>query len=121
MVVEDAYVSGKRYGDTLSYNKKLAKQGWALTLNTPKTLKYGTVQTYTAINSKNGKVFSKAKAVLYIYRPLDEKHDFSVPMVFQNGAYQAQITLPLKGRWDVLVEVKKGSFVQRTSAKLFAQ
>jgi nitrogen fixation protein FixH len=121
MVVADAYVSGQRYGDTQKYNQSLVKQGWKLTLNTPALVKHSTAQTYTAISSKHGKVFSKAKAALYLYRPLEEKQDFSVPMVFKNGAYQAQITLPLKGRWDALVEIKKGSFLQRTSANLFAQ
>ena len=74
-----------------------------------------------APQAENFKVFSKAKAMLYLYRPLEEKRDFSVPMVFKNGAYQVQVILPLKGRWDALVEIKKGSFLQRTAVKIFAQ
>jgi hypothetical protein len=41
-------------------------------------------------------------------------------MTFDNDSYQAQVNLPLKGRWDVVVEVTKGAFLQRASVKLFA-
>jgi hypothetical protein len=31
------------------------------------------------------------------------------------------VNLPLKGRWDLLVEISKDSFVQQKSARMFAQ
>jgi nitrogen fixation protein FixH len=61
-----------------------------------------------------------AKVMLYFYRPLEQKQDFYLPMTFDNDSYQAQVNLPLKGRWDVVVEVTKGAFLQRASVKLFA-
>ena len=122
LVVEDAYSSGEAYGETLNARNQLLAQGWTLNLNTPKVVKHGIEQTYTAVSAKNGKVFSAAKAVAYFYRPLEMKHDFSKAMyVNKEGAYQVEVILPLKGRWDVLIEITKGSFLQRTSAKMFTQ
>ena len=122
LVVEDAYLSGEAYGETLNARNQLLAQGWTLNLNTPKVVKHSTEQTYTAVSAKNGKVFSAAKAVAYFYRPLEMKHDFSKLMyVNKEGAYQVEVILPLKGRWDVVIEITKASFLQQTSAKMFAQ
>jgi nitrogen fixation protein FixH len=122
LVVEDAYLSGEAYAETLNARNQLLAQGWTLNLNTPKVVKHGIEQTYTAVSAKNGKVFSAAKAVAYFYRPLEMKHDFSKSMyVNKEGVYQVEVILPLKGRWDVLIEITKGSFLQRTSAKMFTQ
>jgi hypothetical protein len=50
------------------------------------------------------------------------KHDFSMPMSkTDDGAYQLEVILPLKGRWDLLVEISKGDFLQQNSARMFAQ
>ena len=62
LVVEDAYVSGERYGETLDARQQLAKQGWTLDLNTPKVVTHGVKQTYTAHSAKNGKTLSKNSA-----------------------------------------------------------
>ena len=122
LVVEDAYLSGEVYGETLNARNQLLAQGWTLNLNTPEIVKHSIEQTYTAVSVKNGKVFSTAKAVAYFYRPLEMKRDFSKPMyVNKEGVYQVEVVLPLKGRWDVVIEITKASFLQQTSAKMFAQ
>jgi hypothetical protein len=41
--------------------------------------------------------------------------------VNKEGVYQVEVVLPLKGRWDVVIEITKASFLQQTSAKMFAQ
>jgi nitrogen fixation protein FixH len=124
LVVEDAYQSGKRYGKTLEQKQNNIKQGWTLTLVLPKPIQHGIVQTYQAISKQNQKFVlgdKVAKATAYFYRPLEQKYDFSMPMALVNQVYQVQVNLPLKGRWDVLVEIKKDDFLQRKAAELFAQ
>ncbi|HIF47759.1 FixH family protein [Candidatus Thioglobus sp.] len=122
LVVADAYETGERYGETLDARKKLVAQGWTLELTIPNVVIHNTPQTYTAINAKNNKVLSNAKATAYFYRPLEMKHDFSLPMqVNDQGAYQVSVNLPLKGRWDLVVEITKGDFLQQASARMFAQ
>jgi hypothetical protein len=106
----------------LDARKKLVAQGWTLELTIPDVVTHNTPQIYTAINAKNNKVLSTAKATAYFYRPLEMKHDFSLPMqVNDQGAYQVSVNLPLKGRWDLVVEITKGDFLQQASARMFAQ
>ena len=122
MVVEDAYETGERYGQTLEKRQKLQQQGWKLELKLPEVVTHGVEQTYQAISTKQEKRLNKADATAYFYRPLEMKHDFSLPMTkTADGTYRVEVTLPLKGRWDLLVEVSKGSFLQQNSARMFAQ
>lgn len=121
-IVADAYETGERYGQTLENRQKLQQQGWKLDLSLPEVVTHGIKQTYVAISTKQDKRLNKADATAYFYRPLEMKHDFSVPMVkVPDGTYQVDVILPLKGRWDLLVEVAKGSFLQQSSARMFAQ
>ena len=122
LVTQDAYLSGESYGETLDYKRQLKQQGWTLNLIIPTLVTHDVVQTYIAQSAKNGTLLNTAKAVAYFYRPLEKRHDFSkIMQVNDSGAYQTQVKLPLKGRWDVVVEITKGDFLQRTSAKMFAQ
>ncbi|CAC9589168.1 hypothetical protein BHECKSOX_1352 [Bathymodiolus heckerae thiotrophic gill symbiont] len=122
MVVADAYETGERYGKTLESRDKLQQQGWKLELKLPEVIIHKVKQTYQAISAKQGKRLNKANAIAYFYRPLEMKHDFSVPMTkLDDGGYQVEVELPLKGRWDLLIEVSKGSFMQQSSARMFAQ
>ncbi|QKQ24667.1 FixH family protein [Candidatus Ruthia endofausta] len=123
LVVEDAYLSGKRYAEILNHKNQLAQFGWTLNLVTPKVVVHNIKQTYTANSAQRGKTLTDALVIVYFYRPLEKAYDFSINMAFHQeiNQYQAQVILPLKGRWDVVVEVVKGGVVQRTSRKLFAQ
>jgi nitrogen fixation protein FixH len=122
LVVADAYETGERYGQTLKNRETLQQQGWKLELKLPKVITHGIKQTYTAISTKQEKRLNKANATAYFYRPLEMKHDFSYPMTkTNNGTYEVVVNLPLKGRWDLLVEISKDSFLQQKSARMFAQ
>lgn len=122
LVVDDAYASGESYGDTLANKKQLAAQGYQLGLKTPAVATHNVVQAYQARATQRGQGIEGANATLYLYRPLEQVHDYLVPMIAQgDGVYAAEVTLPLKGRWDVVVEVTKGDYLQRASKKLFAQ
>jgi len=120
LVVEDAYLSGEAYGQTLGAKKRLAEQGWTLDLSTPMPVTHQVSQSYQAKSGQHGKALKEAVVTAYFYRPLEPKHDFSKLMYFKDNTYNVEISLPLKGRWDVVIEVTKGDFLQRTSAKLFA-
>jgi len=122
MVVADAYETGQRYGKTLENRNKLVEQGWKLELALPEKITHGVKQVYRAVSTKQDKRLNKADATAYFYRPLEMKHDFSMPMSnTDDGAYQLEVILPLKGRWDLLVEISKGDFLQQNSARMFAQ
>ena len=45
----------------------------------------------------------------YAYRPSDSARDFSVAMQRVGpGEYEAEVSFPLKGVWDILVSVRRG-------------
>lgn len=122
LVVADAYMSGESYAQTLENKRQLSAQGWTLDLLVPVPAVHNQQQTYQAISAKNSRRYTKAKATAYFYRPLEKQHDFSIPMVANTqNAYQVDVALPLKGRWDLVVEITKGDFLQRAAARLFAQ
>lgn len=121
LVVENAYESGENYATTLSQKQQLANKGWKLDIILPENIKHNIEQTYQAIASNNYQLSTKnAKAVIYFYRPLEKSYDFSMPMPLENNIYQVEVTLPLKGRWDIIVEIQKDDFVQRSAKKIFA-
>ena len=110
MVVEDAYISGERYGEVLATKRKLDAQGWALNFVTPSQVLYQTNQTYRVEISQHSNVLKDAEVVINFERSVGPKNAFSVPMAFDGSSYVAQVNLPLKGRWNAMVQVNKGSF-----------
>ncbi len=50
-----------------------------------------------------------AEATLFLYRPSDASKDFSFPMkATQEGGYTAVVRFPVKGYWDLIVEINAG-------------
>ncbi len=110
MVVEDAYLSGERYGGVLAAKKKLDAQGWMLDFLVPELVLYQTQQIYKVKISQHAQILADAKVVIDFERSVGPKNKFSVPMVFDGSLYKAQVGLPLKGRWNAIVQITKGSF-----------
>ncbi len=120
MVVEDAYESGERYGAVLATKKKLDEQGWVLDFEIPELVLYQTPQTYSVTIAQHNQALTDAKVVAYFERSVGAKNEFSIPMKFDDSVYTAQVSLPLKGRWNVVVQVSKGSFSHGASKELCA-
>ena len=110
MVVEDAYLSGERYGEVLAAKRKLDEQGWVLDFLVPELTLYQTHQTYKVNISQHDQALKNAKVVIDFERSVGPKHRFSTPMKFDGSLYIAQISLPLKGRWNAVVKITKDSF-----------
>ena len=63
---------------------------------------------FTAVD-KQGLPYSKAEVSVMAYRPSDAAADFTVQMQDKvDGRYQADMSFPLKGTWDLIVKVKRG-------------
>jgi nitrogen fixation protein FixH len=121
LVVESAYEGAERYAKVLARKQQLSDQGWDLSIIQPKNIITKQLQKYIAVSSQHGVKLTDAQATAYFYRPLEQKFDFSMAMhINESGAYQVDVALPLKGRWELLVEITKDDFLQRTSIQLFA-
>jgi len=91
--------------------KKMARDpGWKMKLEEPKMVDIGKPARYRfRVTDKTGIPVVPDSVTFYVYRPSDAKMDFSVVMQQVGaGEYEADITFPLLGLWDILVSVNNG-------------
>lgn len=110
-------VDNKYYDHGRNYEQNILKQnaarnslGLEAKFETPEhiTIKQPGVFRFSAID-KHGLPFAKAEVSVTAYRPSDAAADFVVQMHnIADGLYQADISFPLKGTWDLIVKVKRG-------------
>lgn len=110
LVIDDFYERGKNHAAILAHRQEMEKLGWQLNIDMP-LLSEGKAEKLTLdIKDSNGQLFDVDSAVLYFYRPSDRNLDGSIS--FQSagamGQYIADFSLPLKGKWDFILEVVKG-------------
>lgn len=84
--------------------------GWDIRLQSPEQVVIGKSGNYSVnIVDKVGMPVQEAQVILEAYRPSDAAADIKIPMeAISKGVYQAQLTLPLKGIWDLKVNVMQG-------------
>ncbi len=127
LVSADPYEKGENYSSVLQNRVNLSQAGYVLEVITPKESKHQKSQTYQVSITQNGVAVSNASVVGHLYRSADKSADFQVKFqALGEDLYQANITLPLKGRWDLIVEASKqvnqpkSHYLQRKAKKLFA-
>lgn len=121
LVVENYYERGEDYEENLL--KKLANDpGWQMTIDPPQAVEVGAPSRFGfTILTKEGQPASPDSVVFYAYRPSGKIHDFSVPMQQEAaGRYQADVSFPLKGIWDIVVAAKVGEEEYHASYRLSA-
>jgi nitrogen fixation protein FixH len=104
LVVEDFYDRGQDYEENINTKLENNKR-WlpeftlaeSIELNQQTSIKF-------KISDKSGNAVVAEKLTLFVYRPSNSKKDFSIPMQISSDkqTYQAQISFPLKGKWDLL-------------------
>ncbi|MBO1924690.1 MULTISPECIES: FixH family protein [Thiomicrorhabdus] len=110
LVVDDFYEQGKNMDKILAEQKRMEKLGWQLNIDLP-ILSEAKSQTVTLnVLDNENKPMDVDSAILYYYRPSDRNLDGEAPLsaTTETGVYQVEFSLPLKGKWDVIMEVKKG-------------
>lgn len=121
MVSEDPFEQGENYSSVLANKQKQIEAGYRLSIQTPKTITHNLAQNYLVKITKKDIAVSRVKVVAYLYRSANKAADFQVTLTeVDSGIYQAKFALPLKGRWDLIIEATKNQYLQRKSNKLFA-
>lgn len=114
LVIDDFYEQGKNMDELLAKNKKMEEMGWQLKTELP-ILQEGKADTVTLqVLDKQGNAMAVDSAILYFYRPSDRKLDGKLQLTAvegQLGAFSAPISFPLKGKWDLIMEVTQGELV----------
>ena len=106
LVVDDYYERGQDYEKNML--KRIAKDpGWDMKITMPELIEVAKpVLVNCTVLDAAAKPVNRDSVTFYVYRPSDSKKDFFVPMQrIDDGLYEARVTFPLPGIWDVLVTV----------------
>jgi len=107
LTIPDYYEKGKDMGRILAQRKRMEELGWQLNVDMPKLEQLKESPFVVEVTDKDGKRFDVKTAVLYYYRPSDLKYDGQVELVSagETGLYRGDIRLPLKGKYDMVIEI----------------
>ena len=109
LVVDDYYERGQDYEENI-LKRRARDPGWKMKILVPKYVDIAKPTLFGfSVMDKEGNPVTPDAVTFYVYRPSDKNLDFSVPMEqIESGRYQAEISFPLLGVWDILVSVKNG-------------
>ena len=106
LVVDDYYERGQDYEKNML--KRIANDpGWDMQVTIPGSIVVAKqVLVNFTVRDAESKPVNRNSVTFYVYRPSNAKHDFSVPMQrIDDGLYEAKVSFPLPGSWDVLVSI----------------
>ncbi len=119
IVAEDYYERGQTYDKERNERSK-THPGW-----TSQYKSYGEIyvneetQIAFKLADKDGLAIKDTTVTLFIYRPSDKKLDFNVTLNTLDGLhYSNSVSFPLKGVWDLVVEIKKQDEVRNFAQRL---
>lgn len=121
LVVEDFYERGQDYEENM-LKRKAADPGWVMKLDRPKFVDVGQPASFTLdVKDRAGAPVDVDGVTVYAYRPSGKEHDFSVPAdKVSPGRFQAELTFPLLGVWDILASARLGEAEYHVADRLSA-
>jgi len=73
-----------------------------------KKLKSGEETLIIVVEDREGNPVPNGKVEILVTRPNTSQYDQKVEAVYRDGWYEARVTLPLEGRWDIIAKVTVG-------------
>lgn len=110
LTIPDYYERGKNMSAVLAKRKHMEELGWQFQIDLPiLTASQAETVTVTVLDKEN-RAFNVDTAILYYYRPSDKNYDGQVELssTGTTGVYTGQIELPLKGKYELVMEITKG-------------
>lgn len=107
VVMQDSYQKGVDYNDVISQKKKQINLAWKVVTNY-KRLDEKNGELRVKLSDKNSILIKDANIRANFRRPTQDGFDFNVPLVFMDGVYQAKVSFPLKGQWDIELVITRG-------------
>ncbi|MGE0082140.1 MAG: FixH family protein [Thiohalomonadaceae bacterium] len=122
LVSKDYYEKGRSYERTVQ--QRIATRtalGWELALETPERIVMQRPAAFRLhVADKVGLPLAKADVTVHAYRPSDANADFATPLAEASaGQYVGDLQFPLKGKWDLIVEVKQGEHSYQIARNVF--
>lgn len=122
LVDKDYYEKGQDYEANMAkYRSARAALGWSYQTDFPSSPIINTKQLYRiTIVDKVGQPLTDAQLAVSAYRPSDANADFNSTLSeVTAGIYEGYITYPLKGIWEITVNIHHGEdkydFTRRAS------
>lgn len=91
---------------------------WHMVLSLP-TLYHQTPHELSVSITGDERVDEAMSVTLFAYRPSDQQADFQQVLTANQGQFQAHITLPLIGQWDLEIEAVQGQQRQRLTRRVY--
>jgi len=109
LVDKNYYETGQSY-EKERLSRMARDPGWKMRIEAPKFVDIAVPTVFGfEVKDKQGTPVTPDSVTFYVYRPSDEKADFSMPMEkIGAGRYRTEASFPLLGVWDILVSVKNG-------------
>ncbi|MDR9498924.1 MAG: FixH family protein [Hydrogenovibrio sp.] len=110
LTVPDFYEKGKNMGEIIAKRNEMEKMGWQMKVDMPELTADQPETVTVTVLDKAEQAFDVDSAVLYYYRPSNKEYDGQLTLspTGQTGQYKGELTLPLKGKYDFVMEVVKG-------------
>ncbi len=119
LVVDDYYERGQHYEKNML--TKMAKApDWTSDIHLPiPVVENKAARLRFSIRAGQGELIVPDQVVLFGYRPSDAKADFSIEMtMLRQGVYEAVVAFPLRGVWDLIVNVTQGDLEHNSSQRV---
>ncbi|WP_294949660.1 FixH family protein [Sulfurivirga sp.] len=109
--------------EILRREKDLQSKGWALDLKIPLLTQNEPAPVQARIYIKDGGATVVGdSATLFYYRPADKRQDGQIVLKRQpDGTFAGILKLPLKGKWDVVLEITKDGETYQLGRSLWVE
>lgn len=123
LTIPDYYEKGKDMGKIIAQREHMKQLGWQMNIDLPILTQGKDQQVIVTVLDKSGRKMNVDTAVLYYYRPSDKNFDGKLPLktTGSTGVYQGVINLPLKGKYDIVMEVTKNKEVFNLGRSIMVQ
>ncbi|MDX1795807.1 MAG: FixH family protein [Hydrogenovibrio sp.] len=123
LTIPDFYEKGKNMGKIIAQREHMKQLGWQMNINLPILTQGKDQKVVVSVLDKSGQRMNVDTAILYYYRPSNQKYDGQLTLnkTSNEGEYQGTINLPLKGKYDLVMEVTKGKEVFNLGRSIMVQ
>ncbi len=104
LVEENYYTRGLNYQEEINNENTQKKLDWKVVFDNKSNL------YKVSVIDKKAKPIKDAKVNLVFFRPTQSGFDKTLKLnEISLGTYQSEIQLPLKGIWDIIINIEKGT------------
>ena len=120
LVSKNYYEQGRDYERTVqSRSAARAALGWDVALEVSGVHMGKPAAFRIVAKDKDNRPLAESQVKLFAYRPSDVNADFSTVLAEKvPGEYVGDVVFPLKGAWDLVVEVKQGEDIYQVPRRL---